>query len=130
MEQPKTSKWLIAASLAALAIVVGTVVARETHETKAPAAKVAQAETQTNPVAANPANQMIGAPVVASGGETVGQVLSYGPGANTKGLAYTVKVVTDIGPEGTTVQIPEDRTVRNGAAVQLMITKDQVKKML
>ena len=91
----------------------------------APSATAAPAPSATNDTAHRAA---IGMPVISADGQTVGQVLSVGPGADSKTMAYVVKPAEDMGSKAE-LKIPVDKTEMNGKAVQLTVKLADAKKL-
>ncbi len=88
-----------------------------------------QAPNTTATPAMTPHNQsVIGLPVISADGQTVGQVLSVGPGENQKMLAFIVKPTAVLGAKGGEIFIPTDKAELNGRSIQLMVTLADVKK--
>jgi hypothetical protein len=122
---------LTTGGFAALALAASLAHAETTPSTdaKTPAATTAPAAA-TEKLAITPERYpaIVGLPVISSDGKTIGQVLSVGPGLNSKSMALSVKPVADLGAKAADVKIPVDRSVLEGRTVQLMVSLDDVKK--
>ncbi len=120
-----TSRALVPA--AALVMASGVAFA-ENAAAPAPAGTSAAAPTQAQPITPDNQKAIIGLPVITADGQTVGQVLSVGPGQNTKALTLTVKPAAEVGSKSADVKIPLDKAELNGRSVQLMVSMEDVKK--
>ena len=119
---------LFALAPAAALVMASGVAFAESATAPAPAGVSAGAATQAQPIAGANQQAIIGMPVITSDGQTVGQVLSVGPGQNTKALAISVKPTEAVGAKTADVKIPLDKAELNGRSVQLMVTMEDVKK--
>ena len=115
--------------VAATLAFTGTVaLATEAATTASPAATAATAKPAAKTEITPQHHQaIVGLPVISSDGQTVGQVLSVGPGTNSKSMSLSVKPVDDLGAKSE-VKIPVDRAVIDGRTVQLMVNFADVKK--
>jgi hypothetical protein len=118
---------LALAPAAALVVASGVAFAQD-PAAPAPAGAPAAAATQAQPITADKEKAIIGMPVITADGQTVGQVLSVGPGQNTKALALSVKPSAELGAKSADVKIPLDKAELNGRSVQLVVSMEDVKK--
>jgi hypothetical protein len=100
-------------------VATAAIAASNTPQAATPAAPEVQRER---------APAVVGLPVISADGQTVGQVLSVGPGAHSKWATLHVKAVDGLAQAGKSLEIPADRAIPADHAVQLIVSFEDVKK--